>query len=224
VRRLLPEPPADSTVADAYAWPAGDWLRACMISTLDGRIVGADGTSGSISGPADRAVFGQLRRTADCVLVGAGTVRAEDYRPAIRPTAVVSAALSLDPGAALFTGPAPVMVITTEDADPDRMLAIASVADVIVAGDDSVDLTVAVAALRERGYRQILAEGGPRLLAALTAADLVDEYCLTWSPTIAGGSGPGLLADVPFPAEHHLTCTELFVEDGFLFARYRSRP
>jgi riboflavin-specific deaminase-like protein len=191
-----------------------------MIVTLDGRTAGSDGVSGSISGPADRAVFAALRRSADAILVGAGTVRAELYRPARVPTAVVSASLDLDPGAALFTGDAPVLLITTEDADPDRMLALASVAELIVAGEGVLDPVWAVAELRARGYRHLLCEGGPRLLAALAGADLIDDYCLTLSPRLVGGDAPRLLPET-VGLDHRFTVDALAEADELLFLRYR---
>ena len=77
-------------LADLYAFPdpvpPHGWVRANMVTTLDGSTTGADGLSGTIGGAADRAVFGALRGLADVVLVGAGTARTEGYRrPAAQP-------------------------------------------------------------------------------------------------------------------------------------------
>src|SRR3954467_4360445 len=72
----------DADVLAAYPWPEGRrWVRAMMVTTLDGAASGPDGLSGSISGDADQAVFAATRRYADAVLVGAGTLRAERYQP-----------------------------------------------------------------------------------------------------------------------------------------------
>src|SRR5262249_52460893 len=59
-------------------------------------------------------------------------------------------------------------------------------AEVIVAGQDAVDLTTATDALAQRGHRRMLTEGGPMLLAGLVAAGLLDELCLTIGPLMAG--------------------------------------
>ena len=75
----------DAGIDDAYAWPPGRWLRANMVSTADGAARSPDGLSAGISSPVDKRVFGRLRGLADAILVGAGTVRAEGYRPA-RPS------------------------------------------------------------------------------------------------------------------------------------------
>ena len=56
-----------------------------MVTTLDGAAAGPDGLSGSISGEADKLVFDAVRREADAVLIGAGTMRAERYGPFREP-------------------------------------------------------------------------------------------------------------------------------------------
>ncbi len=64
-------------LTDWFAWPDGrSWLRCTMLVTLDGAFRGADGTSRSLSCPADQHVFRQARRFAHAVLVGAETLRA----------------------------------------------------------------------------------------------------------------------------------------------------
>ncbi|MDG4864085.1 dihydrofolate reductase family protein, partial [Streptomyces sp. T-3] len=70
-------------LADRYAYPDGPgvWLRANMVSTLDGAAQ-HEGRSQPISCPADMRIFGTLRGLADVVVVGAETVRQEGYRPA----------------------------------------------------------------------------------------------------------------------------------------------
>jgi riboflavin biosynthesis pyrimidine reductase len=210
---LLPVPADDLSDADldaAYSWP-GDpdrlpWLRANMVSTVDGAARSPDGLSATISSDADRRVFGRLRGLADLVLAGAGTARAEGYRPArVRPEllerrraagqadvpviALVSRSLDLDLRSDLFAqATARTVVVTCAASDPARRARVADVADVVVAGGHDVDLVAAVAALRERGLVRVHAEGGPHLLADLAAAGLLDELLLTVSPLLAGGS------------------------------------
>jgi riboflavin biosynthesis pyrimidine reductase len=105
------------------------------------------------------------------------------------------------------------------------------VADVVVAGDDAVDLVAAVATLRERGLVRVHCEGGPTLLADVAAAGLLDELCLTVSPLLAGGSYAGedapmprILAGAPLPAPPaSLSLAHVLEGDGTLFLRY-TRP
>ena len=124
-------------------------------------------------------------------------------RPAGAPVpaiAVVTGRLDLDPDSQLLTAAAPgaqTIVITTAAAAPERRAAIARRARVIEAGQDRLDLAVAVRALRDLGYEGILAEGGPTLLGHLAEADLLDELCLTTSPVLAGGSAGRIVASSP---------------------------
>jgi riboflavin biosynthesis pyrimidine reductase len=217
------------------------WLRANMVTSLDGAAT-VGGRSGSLSGGADREVFALLRALADVIVVGAGTARAERYGPvrpgsegvewswlrdgraAAPPIAVVTRQLSLDPASPLLagTGAARTIVITTESAPAGLRASVARTAEVIVAGQDSVDLPAAVAALVGRGYQRILTEGGPGLLAQLIEADLVDELCLTISPLLAGPgagrivAGPGPLAGGARP----VTLAHVLAQDGHLLCRY----
>jgi riboflavin biosynthesis pyrimidine reductase len=209
-------------LAEAYANPSGGRsLRANMVATVDGAASGGDGLSGSVSGETDKRVFGVLRRLADVVLVGAGTARAEGYRPAKLPIAVVSGRLDLDLTAPLYAAPAHrTIVLTSESAPVDRLAQAREVADVAVCGQDRVDVAQAVAALRDRGLGHVLCEGGPTLLRQLVAASLLDELCLTVAPGLAGGGAGRILGGEPLPAPAALTLTQLLEDEGWLFARY----
>lgn len=186
------------------AHPDRPWLLVNMISSLDGAIA-VDNRSGGLGRPADKALFHALRAVGDVVLVGAGTARSERYGPARPPEhvraqriaraqaevptiAVVSRSLALDLTSALFTTPARRPIVITCAASPtDVRRRIGDVADVLVAGDETVDLTAAMAALAGCGADIVTCEGGPRLNGDLLAADLIDEWALTISPLLVGG-------------------------------------
>lgn len=188
--------------------PGGDpWLRVNFVTSLDGAVTLA-GYSAGLSGEADKRVFGILRMRCHALLVGAGTLRREGYN-AIRldehrrawrranglaefPTLVViSNRLALDPSHPAFVdAPTRPIVLTHHSSPANRRHALEAVADVLAYGDRGVDLSAAVGALHERGLRQVLCEGGPHVLGALTRADLVDELDLTISPLLVG-PGPG---------------------------------
>src|SRR6478672_11033193 len=87
----------DDALRAAYAPPRLPWLRLNFVSTVDGAVDGADGKSGSINTEADHRVFRVLREIADVVVVGAGTVRAEGYRPNPKPLVVVTRSGDLPP-------------------------------------------------------------------------------------------------------------------------------
>jgi riboflavin biosynthesis pyrimidine reductase len=91
---------------------------------------------------------------------------------------------------------------------------------VIVAGDETVDLAAAVGELGERGLGRVLCEGGPHLFADLAAAGLVDELCLSLSPTLAGPGASRIVAGQQQPARPLALRHVLAGEGGFLFTRY----
>lgn len=213
------------------------WLRANMISSVDGASA-LSGRSGGLGGPADRMIFTVLRSMADVVLVGAGTARAEHYRPAaqtdmwaelrrglglapVPPIAVVTASLNLDGCHRLLDSSPPTILITTAAASKDRAAALDRRARIIRAGHDQVDVGEAVTAIASLGYRQILAEGGPHLLGQLAEAGLVDELCLTISPMLAGGTAGRVMASSDEKAAATpLRLAHILADNGFLMTRY----
>ncbi|MFJ4438210.1 dihydrofolate reductase family protein [Streptomyces sp. NPDC088923] len=231
-------------LAALYAYPEplpeGGVLRANMVTTLDGAAF-HDGRSQGISGAADMRVFGVLRALADVVVVGAETVRREGYRPAkareafaeareaagqapAAAIAVVSASLDLDFTMPLFTAPVvPTLVLTGAEAPAERVAAARQAgAEVVVAGSgrgaDPVRLRAELAA---RGLRRQLAEGGPRLLGQLIAADTVDELCLTVSPFLTGGDASRIAyAAQGLATPARMRPASILTEDGFLLTRY----
>ncbi|HZN75037.1 MAG TPA: pyrimidine reductase family protein [Micromonosporaceae bacterium] len=202
-----PEPLDEAALTELYVDKAErPLLRANFVTSIDGAVE-LDGYSAGLSGPADKQVFGLLRMVCDALLVGAGTLRHEGYREirldevrrrwrlehglAEYPTmVVVSGRLALDPTNRALAA-APVRPIVVTHASAVGREAFAQVADIVAVGDDgTVDLRAALAELNGRGLRHVLCEGGPHLLGALTAADLVDEMCLTVSPLLTGpGAG-----------------------------------
>jgi riboflavin biosynthesis pyrimidine reductase len=241
MRQLLPLSESAESVDPArlYEYPAAaQWLRANMVASADGAAA-LGGVTEGLSSEADRDVFFLLRALADVVVVGAGTARTENYGPArVReqwrslragraptpPIAVVTARLDLDPGSRLIAGAPPharTIVITTAKAPPDRRAELAGHADVVVAGDETVDLKAAVTALADRGYRRMLAEGGPHLLAQLIEAGLLDELCLTIAPLAAGPGAPRIVSGaLPAPHPLPLALAHVLEENGFLLCRY----
>jgi riboflavin biosynthesis pyrimidine reductase len=134
---------------------------------------------------------------------------------------IVSGRLDLPWDAPLFTeGQGRVLIFTAADVEaPATATAVRTVRH-----DGAVDLAAALAHLRrERGVRALLCEGGPRLHAQLIDGGLVDELFVTHAPKLAGGSGPGLVVDLP-ERVRELELASLLHEEssGELFARYRA--
>lgn len=202
-------------------------MRANMVSTLDGVMRGSDGTSRAISSAADQRVFSMLRAPADVILVGAGTIRAEDYHPSRTPIAIVTASLDLPPTLRLFslrTEQSPrTIVLTTAAAASTAAPDLLAAADIVTCGETSVDLCAAVEALVERGLTRIHCEGGPRLLSDLAAAGLLDELLLTVTPLLHGGSASEHILSIAggFDPPLRLVTDQVLEEDGSVFLRAR---
>ncbi len=223
MRRLLPGPAEDVTIDEAYAAPLATppgrpWLQLSMVTSIDGSTV-VDGDSGALSSSNDTAVLSRLRRLADVIIVGAGTVRGEGYGPpkkAGQRIGVVTGTGSIDLTTPLFeTGAG--FVITTDEAS------ITADVDIVRAGSGEVDLRAAVARLGDVCERcaVVQAEGGARLNGALLDADLIDEIDVTTSPLAVGGGGPRLATDAG-DLTHRYELAQLVVdEQSFVFSRWR---
>jgi riboflavin biosynthesis pyrimidine reductase len=237
MRRLLPPHDDEVDLVEAYAYPPDRrWVRGNFVASVDGSVV-VQGRSGALTGPADQRLFKLLRGLSDVVLVGAGTARIEGYRASrprpeqadlrarlgLRPLpvlAVVSARLDLDPLSPLFEGPERTRVITSAGSDPQTRERLAKVADVVVAGDQRVEIDTALDLLAADGLRRVLCEGGPHLLGEVVASGCLDELCLTVAPLLVGGGGPRLLDGPAVGDGSPVRLADLLEEDGNLFARY----
>jgi riboflavin biosynthesis pyrimidine reductase len=241
MRALLPEPAESVDLHEFYGrdWNADGGLRVNFVSSVDGAAT-ANGLSRGLQTPGDNKVFAALRDLSDVIVVGAGTARDEGYRPskpsaarrekraehgypAVPAIAIVSRSLDLDPTAELFTGAeAKTIVLTVASADEGVRDALTLVADVVICGEDEVDLPYALEALRERGHRRLLCEGGPHLFTDLAAAGLADELCLSLSPLLVGPHSRAITAGVAWEGDPRgMRLAGLLEEDGALFARYR---
>ncbi|MFF0813976.1 pyrimidine reductase family protein [Rhodococcus sp. NPDC003318] len=236
----------DAEIRDLYAYPADPtvpWVRVNFVSSIDGAVT-TDGTSGGLGTAADRQVFTALRELADVIVVGAATVRAENYGGAkpdaatrdrriargqapVPPIAVVTASAHLDPDHRLLTDTAvPPLVVTGRNAPADRTSALtAAGATVIPVGDVTVPTAALLGALAERGLHRVLCEGGPTLFGQLLADDAVDELCLTTSPVLVAG-GSGRIAHSPAAAPRPMRRAHVLADDdGTVLTRWvRDRP
>ncbi len=246
VHRLLPDA-AETTLAEQFAMfrpaelaPAErPWLFTNFVVTVDGHAT-IDGRSGKIGTDTDTALLMGLRESADAVLVGAGTVREENYgrllpteeRRERRQAAgldadplavIVTRGLNLPWEADLFTsGLGRVLIFTTSDEQGPET---ATPLEVRVQ-PGQLDLPAIAAELRrEHGVRGLLCEGGPGLHGQLLSAGLVDELFVTLGPLLGGGEGPRLAEhlDVPNGEPVRLELSWLLHDGSELYARYAVR-
>lgn len=240
-------PPIDSVndgrLAEFYAYPDGlqaCWVRGNMIASVDGGAT-ADGKAGGLAAAGDRDVFKLMRYAADVILVGAATVRVENYSGAqvpvaqrtarqrrgqseVPPIAVVTRTGYLDPDALFFTRTevAP-LILTCTDKYDDTCLRLGSVADVIDASGprpDEVDGATVLKILSERRLYRVLTEGGPQILSLLIENDLLDELCLTVAPLLVGGSAPRIASGTGEVHTQMRPAHVLSDDDGYLYTRY----
>lgn len=198
MRMLVPEN-RPTTVEEAYGGdhrtrrPDRPFVVLTMISSLDGAVV-LDGASGGLGNATDKAVFLHMHRSADCVLVGAETVRSDGYHalPAHQTLVVLSRSGDLGPRT-------------------DELLAAGNTR--VVSGDvrDIVrDLPGDVCSL----------EGGPRLNGQMLEAGLVDELNLTLAPTMVGGTSDRLAVGPALDSRRWRLVHVCQDDEGYLFLRY----
>ena len=215
--------------------PAG--VRVNMILSADGGAA-FHGLAGPLSSPCDQSLLRALRSFADVVLVGAGTVRAERYAPVrltraqlafrrtrwgitdIPPVAVVTRTGDL-PASLFAEGAQRPLLVTTADVVRSRP-DLRERADFLLAGDTEVDIRAAVDRLQARGFVRVLCEGGPTLLDELIAADLIEEMCLTLSPTLSAAP-PVARPGAPLAAPGRLHLHHAIRIDDYVYLLYR-RP
>lgn len=186
--------PGRAWIKDRYRPPAQPWLRLNMVSTLTGSATGPDGTSESISNRIDRRVLGVIRSLADVVLVGAHTVRVEGYlAPKASHLAIVTSTGDLGEHAeslAEDTNGRVFLLTPAEHVDQVRSRAGAIPIIAVPAAQGSSSAPSVMSAqmilqtLSRRGYQSIVCEGGPNLAGQFAESGLIDEYCITVSPTL----------------------------------------
>lgn len=225
------------------ASPGRPWVMVNMVCSVDGATAGADGRSGSLSGPADRALFAALRATADVILAGAETIRVENYGAPRLPAgaeaarlargqapmpriAVVSGSLRLAPDARLFREAlpdAPPILFTTTSTlrRGDHPPELDRLAEMRQAGDTRVDWRRVLQILHDDyGAGIVLVEGGPSVNGQLVVHDLIDELCVSLAPLLTGAESQRLAGGTPLRAPLTLRLDRVLEEDGFLFLRY----
>ena len=215
---------------------AGPWVVANFVSTVDGAAV-VDGGTTAINDEDDIEMFAAMRVAADFIVAGAGTVRAENYRPVVLDEdhqrlrvqagmdpsphlVVVSGSLSLDPSARVFGDyEHRVTVLTTREASEDRAAELSEVADVVRLGA----VTAADIVHYLRLARVVLVEGGPTLMGEFVAAGLIDEMALTVAPMLVAGDSPRIAHGAQPDSPIEMQLDSVLYGDRSLFLRYLTR-
>jgi diaminohydroxyphosphoribosylaminopyrimidine deaminase/5-amino-6-(5-phosphoribosylamino)uracil reductase len=195
-----------------------------LASTLDGRIATRSGESQWITGGAARRAAHALRGRHDAVMVGVGTLLADNpeftsriagFRatPVVRVVADSHLRTPLTARMVISAQDAPTWLIARDGADPARRDALTALGVTLLdvpGSETGVDIAAALTALAGRGITRLLVEGGGQLAASLLRADLVDRIVWFHAPGVMGGDGwpaaqafgVARLADMPRFARH----------------------
>lgn len=216
------------------------WLVVNYVSSADGAVE-VGGRARQLSNPPDQKVLKLGSDLADVLLVGATTAMVEEFRGVhpdeatlerrrrhglrdVPPTAVVTTGKSLPSDAPVITEAAtPTLVITCAAAPVRKQKAWEEAgAELVIVGDDTVDLVAATEALADRGLSRIDCEGGPHLFGGLLAAGVVDELRLTISPLLVSGTHERIATGTPLdPID--LKLASVLTEDDAMLVRYLVR-
>ncbi len=174
-----------------------DLVVAQSGQSLDGRIATEAGHSHYVTGPEDIRRLHRLRSLVDAVIVGAGTVASDNPRLTVREVegrnparVVIDPDGRLDPACHLFTdGVAPTLIVRRASARRNDRAGVETI--VLPAGaNTTIDPATILQALRARGLRRLLIEGGGLTLSRFLDAGLVDRLHVTVAPLLIGSGRP----------------------------------
>jgi 5-amino-6-(5-phosphoribosylamino)uracil reductase len=220
-------------LADERKVEGRPWVMVNFISSADGGTA-IGGKSSGLGDEDDKALFQAMRAVADVILVGSGTVEAENYRPVtldeerrerrlaaglteVPVLAIVSGRLGFDPEARVFSDPDhKPMVITGPDAEPAKLALIGDSADMVFLED----VTPSAILARLSAARLILCEGGPTLVGQFVTEHLVDELNLTIAPTMIAGRSARIAHGAPAEPPLDMRLDRALFGDRSLFLRY----
>jgi len=223
----------DLYLSDTRSVSDRPWVMMNMISSIDGATA-IGGRSTGLGDDDDPRVFRAIRAVPDVILVGAGTVTAENYAPVtldderrerrvglgkteVPTLAVVSGRLSIDPEARLFSDPEhKALIITSAMADPAKLAMLGDAADVAIL--PSLDPESILGHLGAASV--VLLEGGPTLNAQFAGAGLVDEMNLTLRSAVVAGDSKRITSGPDIDPILEMTVDRVLQGDRSLFIRY----
>ena len=187
--RVFPEPhlSIDELTAEGvrqltelYESAAPRLIRVNMIVTPQGKTVGSDSTSGSLSSPTDRVLVSTLRQMSDAVILGAATIRQEKIPvPSGIPLVVVSGSGRVPGGNLIFRPDSAELVVVTSNPDEARDHLAGHPHRIIAVGDGELTPHRLVDLFAVEGWNRVLLEGGQKTVTSFVEHSLVDDVCLT---------------------------------------------
>jgi riboflavin-specific deaminase-like protein len=216
-QRLLHRSPADAALCPVYgpllAPPHardGCFVLGRIAQSLDGRIATSRGQSHWISGPDDIRHTHRLRALFDAVVVGAGTVRADDPQLTTREVTgpspvrvVLDTERRLDADRRIFHGAPETLLLCANDAPGQERVGCASVLR-LPRARAGLDIAAVLDALAARGLRRVLVEGGGVTVSRFLAAGALDRLHVTIAPMLIGSGIPAFSLPEPADLSHSL--------------------
>jgi len=183
------------------------WLRVKAAASLDGRIALSGGESRWITGEEARRDVHRIRARSCAMLTGIGTVIADDPELTVRHVpcsrqprrVVIDNRLDMPATAKILKGEPPLILTVSDDAAKRAALERAGAEVVRVPGEGKSDLAAVARFLASRGFNEVTAETGGKLMGSLLAAGVVDELVLYYAGLILGDKAQALFA-MPEPA------------------------
>ncbi len=216
------------------------WIVAKWAMSIDGRIADAAGASRWISGDRSRELVHELRGAADAVVVGRGTIEADDPSLTCRAPGgrnplrvVLDSTLAVSPESKVVATAreTPTLLICSEGADASRRAELerrgAEVVELAWDGPGQVDPAAAMRVLHGRGVRRVLLESGGRVAGAFARAGIVDQVAVFSAPILLG-AGPSPTHGGGWPIEEAPRLEDVRVtsvgEDALIEGYWPSRP
>ena len=228
-----PIDPLELVLSDERRAEGRPWVVVNMIASIDG-VTAVEGGSSALGDDDDKALFRALRAVPDVILVGAGTVAAENYSPVtLDPDrrarraelglsetpmlAIVSGSMSLDESANVFSNPEhKPLILTSTSVDPGRLVRLGDAADVAFLTElnpEGILEQLSAASV-------ILLEGGPSLNGQFARAGLIDELNLTVSPSLYGGDSKRIAGSQAIDPPLEMRLDRVLLGDQSVFLRY----
>lgn len=193
---LSAAPDVSSLMGSATSRANRPYVVVKYAQSIDGRIATASGDARWISSEEERLVSHALRARCDAIMVGLGTVLNDDPQLTVRlvpgpsPTRVIlDSKLRAPSSARVFDDTAPTIVITTDQADPERLEELRArhvAVRMVPAGPGGVDIRAALGLLGKMNVSSLIVEGGQRVITSLLRAGCADRVIVALAPIVLG--------------------------------------
>lgn len=210
-------------------------VSLCYAQSVDGCLTVERGRPTELSGPLAYRLTHELRAWHDAILIGAGTLTADNPRLTVRHAVgndpqpvILDTHLRAAPDSYLIAEhPCPAWIAASASADLNRRAALEAAGAVVltlpVDASGRIDLSALLSCLRERGIRRLMVEGGATVISSFLAQNLADLACITIAPVFLGGLR-SVERTLPQPPRFADVIYEPHANDLVVWGIFRSNP